>query len=125
MTGSWTLRGRTMPSKVLLMSSTSFAYPQVFSRRFAFSNLLFSQVKSIYAPSSIPGSSTKHAGRTPFDWRMTALKSPSRTRTTASMIAHSSSRRPFQGSLLLFVVRRARGGKSLNNGGIRGQIGHD
>jgi hypothetical protein len=59
MTGSWTLRGRTTPSKVLLMSSTSFAYPQVFSRRFAFSNPLFSQVKSIYAPSSVPGSSTE------------------------------------------------------------------
>jgi hypothetical protein len=31
---------------------------------------------------------------------------------------------PFQGSLLLFVVRRARGGKSLDDGGIEGQIGH-
>ena len=41
----------------MLMPSTPLAYPQVVSRRFAYWISAFTQFKSIYAPSSIPGSS--------------------------------------------------------------------
>jgi hypothetical protein len=39
---------------------------RVLSRRFTYPNLTFPQVSEIFAVGSIPGSSTKHAGRTPF-----------------------------------------------------------
>jgi hypothetical protein len=45
----------------MLMPSTPSAYPQVVSRTFASLIPAFTQLKSIFAPGSIPGSSTKKA----------------------------------------------------------------
>src|SRR6516162_362346 len=46
------------------MPSTPSAYPQVLSRRFAYSNSTFPQLTSIFGVGSIPGSSTeKQAGQ--------------------------------------------------------------
>jgi hypothetical protein len=44
---------------VLLTRSTAFAYPQVISRRLAYSNLVSSQLNAIFGRGSIPGSSTE------------------------------------------------------------------
>src|ERR1700739_3710745 len=60
-------RGQGRASFAVLMPSTPFAYPQVVSRCFASSIPLLSQLKSIFEPGSIPGSSTtEDAGRCRF-----------------------------------------------------------